>query len=398
MLSLLLTAVLVLGALVAALHLRSAWRALAVLALAGAGLVLLGRRTLDGLAIPRLHLVYEIDTEHALDPGPDLPARTAAAVQARVDRLGLGGAEVKAVGDTVDLVAPFDDETYTTARSAIPAVGLVEFVEVDDDADPFEAVERDFEPVGRGSRIQLENVPLGPGKTAPRRYAFLHRFEEESMLDALGRLQKGVKTIGIREDQRFAFEKVLEFDPDLGRWDELGWRTFLLKRRALLTGRDIQNAVAQPDTSQMSLGGWLVALEFTSEGGRLFEEATGRLIKRRFAIVVDGIVQSAPVVQTRIGGGRGVITMGAGSLDEQATNAKSLEAVLRSGALPAPLLLAREDRVEAPLARSVMAGLTGAAGLLLLAVVALACWMAFRPARGVTAPPAPAAPRTGDRP
>src|SRR5262249_46311852 len=147
---------------------------------------------------------------------------------------------------------------------------------------------------------------------------------------------------------------------------------------------DIREAEARPDMSDRSLGGWLVALEFTPEGGDLFEEATGRMVKRRFAIVLDGMVESAPVVQTRIGGGRGGITMGGRALDEQATNAKKLEAVLRAGALPAPLLLLAEDGIEPVLSLGAYRALVGLAGLLLIAVMAYGVLSAFRRNRAAT--------------
>jgi protein-export membrane protein SecD len=55
-------------------------------------------------------------------------------------------------------------------------------------------------------------------------------------------------------------------------------------------------------------------------------------VGRRLAIVLDGSVQSAPVIKGRIGGGRGIIE-GQFTVDD----AKDLALVLRSGALPAPL-------------------------------------------------------------
>jgi len=75
-------------------------------------------------------------------------------------------------------------------------------------------------------------------------------------------------------------------------------------------------------------------------------------VGRRLAIVLDGKVQSAPVIRERIGGGRAVIT-GSFTLDE----ARDLAIVLRAGALPAPVEIAEERTVGPSLGRdSIRAG------------------------------------------
>lgn len=378
MLSLLLTSVLLMGALVAALRLRSAAWVVAVFAIAAAGSVLLRRRTLDALATQRIHLVYEVAAEHAAEPGPDLLGRTRAAVRGRLDALGLSGAEVAVAGNSIDIVVPADDEVCMHLRRLLGIVGHLEFVEVDDDGDPFRPLADDPETATRGVRILLENVPLGPGKTAARAYAFQPRGDTETILAARRRFQTWISAQAVPADRRIAVEKQIEYDPETNTVEETGWRTFVLARAPLLTGRHVREAVARPDTNPGSMGGWQVAIELTSEGASLFEEATARLVRRRFAIVLDGVVSSAPVIQTRISGGRAVITMGAGNPEEQAGNARDLEVVLRASALPAPLIPTKEDRLDAPLGRGALSALTAAAALLLLVEVAAAAWLVFR--------------------
>jgi preprotein translocase subunit SecD len=75
-----------------------------------------------------------------------------------------------------------------------------------------------------------------------------------------------------------------------------------------------------------------VALEFDSEGGRIFEKITADNVNRRIAIVLDNTVYSAPVVRERIGGGKASIS-GNFTMEE----AKDLAIILRAGALPAPV-------------------------------------------------------------
>ena len=106
----------------------------------------------------------------------------------------------------------------------------------------------------------------------------------------------------------------------------------------LLSGKDLTNAEVNPD----NLGRMGVSLEFNSEGARLFEEATARLVGRQLAIVLDNVVISAPVVQDRISGGRAQIT-GRFTADE----AGRLAIMLKAGALPVAVEIA-ENRSVGP--------------------------------------------------
>ena len=112
---------------------------------------------------------------------------------------------------------------------------------------------------------------------------------------------------------------------------------YLLKKRTLLTGEYIIDARVQID-SQLSAP--YVSLSFDRRGARLFEQITGQNIKKRLAIVLDKRVNTAPVIQDRIGGGRAQIT-GSYSMDE----ARDLAIVLRAGALPAPVKILEERTV-----------------------------------------------------
>jgi len=83
-----------------------------------------------------------------------------------------------------------------------------------------------------------------------------------------------------------------------------------------------------------------VEVTLNSSGARIFERITSENVGRRLAIILDGNVQSAPVIRERIGGGRAQIT-GGFTLDE----ARDLAIVLRAGALPAPVTIAEERSV-----------------------------------------------------
>ena len=112
---------------------------------------------------------------------------------------------------------------------------------------------------------------------------------------------------------------------------------FLLKKRAVITGEYLTDARVQIDSRYNEP---YVSLSFDSRGARLFGQITGANIKKRLAIVLDGVVNSAPVIQDKITGGRAQIT-GRFTMEE----ARDLAIVLRAGALPAPVKIIEERTV-----------------------------------------------------
>ncbi|MHB1688579.1 MAG: protein translocase subunit SecD [Ignavibacteriaceae bacterium] len=104
-----------------------------------------------------------------------------------------------------------------------------------------------------------------------------------------------------------------------------------------LTGGVITNAVAtiSPETSAP-----IVNMEMNSDGATEWARITGANIGKRIAIILDGVVYSAPVVQNKITGGRSQIS-GSGDLKE----AQLLAIVLKAGALPAPVDIIEERTV-----------------------------------------------------
>jgi SecD/SecF fusion protein len=115
--------------------------------------------------------------------------------------------------------------------------------------------------------------------------------------------------------------------------------------------------------SQPQIGGTFnepyVSLNLTSQGGKIFAEVTDKNVNKRFAIILDDIVKSAPVIRERILGGRAQI-----SGDFTYEEASDLAIVLRVGALPAPLEIIQNMTVGASLGqdsidKGLMSGLLG---------------------------------------
>lgn len=112
---------------------------------------------------------------------------------------------------------------------------------------------------------------------------------------------------------------------------------------AFLDGSSItQTSVGQ--SGSQATGSYEVDVTFNDEGAQKFAEVTKDLASSngRIAIVLDGVIKSAPAVQSEITGGRVSIT-GNFSRDE----ADQLKTVLDSGSLPVTLTYS-ESRVVGP--------------------------------------------------
>ena len=138
---------------------------------------------------------------------------------------------------------------------------------------------------------------------------------------------------------------------------------YLVRRVAAVTGRDLRGARPTLDENNMPA----IGFSLNREGARKFGNVTGSNIGRQLAIVLDGRVQSAPRIESRItdeGRIHGTFT---------SQEAADLALVLRSGALPASLTYLEERTVGPTLGRdSIQAGLYASiTGLLLVALFML---------------------------
>jgi len=110
---------------------------------------------------------------------------------------------------------------------------------------------------------------------------------------------------------------------------------FVVESIAKITGDDLSDARVQIDQQKNEP---YVSMDFKAAGAKRFEEATGANIGRRMAVILDGNVYSAPVIQAKIGGGHAQITLGGGiNFNKTMSDAKDLALVLRAGALPVQL-------------------------------------------------------------
>jgi preprotein translocase subunit SecD len=138
---------------------------------------------------------------------------------------------------------------------------------------------------------------------------------------------------------------------------------YIVRRTAAVTGRDLRNARPTLDENNQPA----VSFSLNRDGAQKFGRVTAENINRQLAIILDGRVQSAPVIQSRITD-EGRIT---GNFTQQ--EAADLSLILRSGALPASLTYLEERTVGPTLgADSIRAGvMASVAGLAAVALFML---------------------------
>ncbi len=132
---------------------------------------------------------------------------------------------------------------------------------------------------------------------------------------------------------------------------------------------------AQPSFDQNSQP--VVSFRFNTQGAITFGEITSENVGRRFAIVLDGQVITAPTIQQSITGGTGQIS---GNFTSE--SASDLAVLLRAGALPATLDIVEERTVGPSLGADsinagVTAGLIGTAGVVLFMLAAYGLFGVF---------------------
>jgi len=130
---------------------------------------------------------------------------------------------------------------------------------------------------------------------------------------------------------------IIMYGPESIRAGQSFKQPYLLKKRTELSGTEISDARVSIDSR---FNEYAVTLKFNSKGARRFDKLTKAHVGERFAIILEGVVNSAPVIRERISGGSAQIT---GSFSP--AEAHDLAIVLRAGALPAPVKVVEERSI-----------------------------------------------------
>ena len=150
-----------------------------------------------------------------------------------------------------------------------------------------------------------------------------------------------------------------------------GTTRYPVEDRVAISGERLTDARAGFD---QRTGEPMVSFRFDSAGARQFADITRANVGRPFAIVLDGKVLSAPVIREPITGGSGQIS-GSFSVEDTVV----LSALLRAGALPAPLTVIEERSVGPDLGSdAIQMGIyTGLAGFALVVAFMIALYGAW---------------------
>ena len=252
-------------------------------------------------------LIFQLSPEEAKKIRNNATEQALETIRNRVDQFGVSEPVIHRQGED-EIVVQLPG--YKDPRRAVELIGKtaqLEFMLVDDD-----------------SPVAAELPPrIKPGEEK----ALVERFKDR-----------------IPPDDVILFQRVVNKETG-----EVYKRPFLLKKKVLLTGDLLSEAKVAID---QRFNEPYVSITFNSTGAKIFEDITGKYVKKRLAIILDGNVYSAPVIQERIAGGSAQIT-GSFSMDE----ARDLAIVLKAGALPAPVKLLQNVTVGPSLGRdSIEAG------------------------------------------
>jgi protein-export membrane protein SecD len=345
-----------------------------------------------------MHLVMEVqDSAHTMTAAQkaDATDRALKVIRTRIDQFGIQEPLIQKVGSDRIIVDLAGVKNEGRAKEILEKTAFLEFYLVKGGRDFRRALPRlDRAIVDAGLAKQQVDTTQAPSKgEAVRNLIFgdttgqdttgadTAATAEESRRPLTSLLMESgneneflVEQRNVPEVQRFladsAVKRVLPRDLTL-RWGaetqargtDLYRTLYVLEPKPFMTGDVLETADAGRDPQYNQT---IVNFTLNRRGGRTFERVTSENIGELIAIVLDGQVQSAPQVKSRIGA-RGQIELGQAPM----TEARDLALVLRAGALPAPLHIIEERTIGPSLGHDSIAEgeVAGILGIILVIVV-----------------------------
>ncbi|MFU8804328.1 MAG: protein translocase subunit SecD [Bradymonadaceae bacterium] len=277
--------------------------------------------SLNRLDTGRANLRLEMDGDYIDETKGFAVTQAIETIRSRIDALGVAEPSITRQGqsDIVVQLPGLRDEDAERAKRLIGQTAQLRFQMVDEDGtDAFFGGFRGKLPEGFALRV----IDGGSMSVTHNSKSALESFFENKV--------PAERVIGYQQHPVY-------IDKEAGIIDEQRsyWKTYLINRKTELTGDYIQDARVSID---QQFNRPYVALNFDAKGAELFGETTTEHVGRRFAIMMDDIVNSAPVINEPITGGRAQITLGSmRSYTEIQAEAQDLVLILRHGALPAPI-------------------------------------------------------------
>jgi preprotein translocase subunit SecD len=256
--------------------------------------------------------------------------QTLSIIRKRVDAFGLVEPDVRKNGDSnIDVQLPgITGDQMDMVRDKIGQTARLTFRIVDDKTDFFAQpdVQEAFKAykASAGDKAKSLEMTTWDGRTQVKAY-------RKSEVLGFTRVLHSRKLIS--DDHLVGYYEVEE-KGDTGAIQQNYFRSEYLWAEVKVSGDHLTRAAVYYKQS----GEPYVSLEFNSAGAKLFEEVTSEHVKENMAVMLDDDINSAPVINEAITGGRAQITLGgARSPQEMLQEAQNLTTVLTHGAYKAPV-------------------------------------------------------------
>jgi preprotein translocase subunit SecD len=255
-------------------------------------------------------------------------------IRGRVDKFGVSEPTIIKKGSDIVVELPgLEQRDFDRIKSIIGRTAQLQFKVVEDTGDYAKKVAATVPP---DSGITVVPDSWRDEKTGGQHEVVYLQAKSRAIIEKFIANLSG--ELAVPNDREWGYEEVGAGE---GNSTETTWRSYLLYRRAGVTGEYLADA----EVGFSEMGTPEVMFTMNRAGGSLMGKLTGDNVGRRMAIVLDDRIMSAPVIQSQINE-RGRITLGAfGDPVKVQQEAKDLVAVLRSGALPAPLTKSYETQV-----------------------------------------------------
>ena len=321
-----------------------------------------------------MHLVLEVDKEGLpADEAQDAMERALEVIGNRIDQFGVAEPSIQREGDNRIIVQLPGLQDEQRAKNLIGRTALLEFVPIAP-ADQTDLVLRALDRAIADTVVAADEdaeTPEGLPESETERLAREHPFSARMMFMMELPFVSIDDVPWVKEQlARLDLGEILPSYPDRPGVPKyrLAWgqetRTgqdnneylpfYVMDAEPLMTGSVVAEANVRPGLDPDYPNSPGVQLRLSRQGGRIFAAHTGAHIGEYLALVLDGVVQKAPVIKSRIPAGTPTSITG-NFTDEEARDTMIL---LRAGKLPAPMTVVEERTVGPSLGRdSITSGL-----------------------------------------
>jgi SecD/SecF fusion protein len=319
-----------------------------------------------------MHLVLEVDKKGlSKDEEKDAMDRALEVIGNRIDQFGVAEPSIQREGEDRIIVQLPGLQDEQRAKNLIGRTALLEFVPV---APPeqtdlvLRALDRALaDTTATAGTDSLTGLPESETEKIAREHPFSSRVAFMGELpfvrvEDVPRLKAEIASLDLSKvipsypdrpgvpRYRLAWGQ----EPRTGQDNQKYFPFYVMDAKPLMTGAVVAQANVRPGLDPDYPNAPGVQLRLTREGGRIFAKHTGAHVGEYLALVLDGVVQKAPIIKSRIPAGTPTSITG-NFTDEEARDTMIL---LRAGKLPAPMTVVEERTVGPSLGRdSIRSGL-----------------------------------------